>query len=182
MPTRKDICDAAYEGDIDRLRQLASEGADLNETNEYGETIFDEIMSNLTIDDKEFRYDVLLAMLELGADPNILDEAGCGVLTTAMLAMDTKMLKILLDAGVDPNNHCGFTDSESFYDWAVCDYGYNLYGGPVPDEAEEEDNASEESWLAFLERLALKYNCRQPDHLHLLRSYGALSKKEMEQR
>jgi len=182
MPTSKDICDAAYAGDIDKLRQLAAEGADFNETNEYGETILAEIMSNLTIDNRELRYAVLLAMLELGADPNILNENGCGVLTAAMLAMDTKMFEILLDAGVDPNTHTGSADYESFFDWAVTDYAYNLYGGPVPDKAEEKDRASEESWLEFLDRLALKYNRRRPDHLYLLRSYGALSKKELEQK
>lgn len=50
-----------------------------------------------------------------------------------MFHMDTEMLRILLEAGADPNRPAGFFDAEtfpncadSFYDYAECDYQFNV--------------------------------------------------------
>ena len=184
MPTKKDLCEAAYAGDVNALRQLALQGADFNEVDEFGDSLLKEIVSTLCSHDESFRYEVVGVLLELGADPNIIGKAGLGPLTDAMLSMDTAMLKILLVAGADPNKPCGFTETESFYDWAESDYRYNIYGDYwiLPEEPTEADEASEEAWLAFLDRIAINHEVQRPDHLKLLRSYGALTMSELETR
>ena len=184
MPTKQDLCKAAYAGDVATLRQLALEGADFNEVDDFGDSLLKEVVANLSASDAPFRYEVVRTLLELGANSNILGAAGLGPLTDAMLSMDTDLLHILLEAGADPNKPCGFTESDSFYDWAESDYRYNIYGDYwiLPEEPTEEDEASEEAWLAFLDRIAIKHEVLRPDHLKLLRTYGALTMGELETR
>ncbi len=69
-------------------------------------------------------------ILRLGADPRVLSHDGSNPLFTAVLHMDNEMLRILLDAGADPNqplriplaagSDAWSTDAmdESLYDWA----------------------------------------------------------------
>lgn len=180
MPTRKDICDAACAGDLDKLRQLAAEGADFNEVDESGTSPLLEVIEELCPVDNPCRYDVVSTLLALGADPNIFDEDGYGSLTVPMFRMDVPMLRLLLESGADPNKHPGYDDSQSFYDYAEMDYEIvHLW---VPDKPNDVEIENPDLYLRFLDRMAIKYNCARPEHLHLLRSYGALSKKEMEQR
>ena len=101
--------------------------------------------------------------------------------------MDSELLGILLSAGADPNQPKGLCESDSFYDWAEYDYCYNVWMRDnaefelinPPEESTEADRASEDSWLNYLDRMAVKYGVRRPDHLFLLRRYGAKSAQEI---
>jgi hypothetical protein len=178
MRKRQDLRRAAYAGDIASLRQLVLRGGDVNEINDSGETLLSEVVGNLCADGEPFRYEVVAALLELGASPTLLDLEGCGPLTHSMFSMDTRMLQILLEGGADAGKVAGFDDSETFYDWAEFDYRYNVYDCHLPEAPSEEDRKTEEAWLAFLDRIAIKYHVRRPDHLYLLRAYGARSMRE----
>jgi hypothetical protein len=141
--------------------------------------LLEAVVLNLCVDEKPFRYAVARALLELGADPNLLDNEGSSPLEIPMLRMDTEMLRILLEAGADPNKTEGFDGDELLYDWAVRDYCLEALPNPLPEEPTEDDKKDEDSWLAFFDRIAAKYNYRRPDHLFLLRQYGAKSITEM---
>ncbi|MBW7863228.1 MAG: hypothetical protein H3C30_02310 [Candidatus Hydrogenedentes bacterium] len=177
MPTAKEIWDAGWAGDVDKLRQLAAEGADFNEQDEEGNTPFNTLATNLCAWRKPFRYDVVSVLLECGADPNITDNDGEGALTTAMLSVDVPMLRMLLEAGADPNKFQGYDESESFLDWGIWDYEL-LHCQSCTEKPTEEEQKDVDLMLAFLERVATKYNCLPPEHLLLLRSFGARSKEE----
>lgn len=177
-PTRQDILDAAYSGNAALLREFARRGGDFNEIAD-GDTLLHDAVSDLCVDDKPYRYDIVHLLLTLGADPKILGDEHSSALVPAMLEMDTEMLRILLDAGVDPNRTSGFTESELLYDWAEFDYRYQVYDINPPDKPSEDDKRDEESWLRFLDRIAIKNNVRRPDHLILLREHGARSAHEM---
>ncbi len=184
IPTRNEVLDAAISGNKKLLKKLAGRGADLNEI-ENGEVLLEDIMSELYNGSKPYKYTVVRLMLELGADPNVLGEEKSSPMTPAMLEMDTRMLKILLDAGADPNLREGFCEYESFYDWAEFDYRFETYDRPFdstmpPDKAEKEDMEDADAWLKFLDRVAVKHGLRRPDHLFLLRKYGAKTRRELE--
>jgi ankyrin repeat protein len=185
-PTRDEIFQAAISGEFDLLRALSKDGADFNEFGPYGDSLLEDIISILQVEEKPFQYKIVKTLIELGADPNEVgidpdrpEEANSSPLTPAMLGMDTEMLKILLEAGADPNKVHGFTQNELFYDWAESDYCYEIFNIQLPDEPTDEDKKDEDSWLKYLDRMAIKYNVRRPDHLFLLRKYGARSIKEI---
>lgn len=172
---------AVIKGDFQQVNALVAAGANLNVFNGSGDTLLDYIVDSLAREPSPFSGDMLRLLLQLGADPNMLGDGDCSALTTAMLFMDSELLEILLIAGADPNQPCGFDDSESFYDWAEFDYRYNVWMGEnleegsinPTDEPTDADRVSEESWLDYLDRVAVKYGVRRPDHLYLLRKYGA---------
>jgi len=178
-PSRQEILQAAFKGDVALLRELAHRGADFNQSDPGEWTLLEEAVLNLCVDVEPFRYVVVRALLELGADPNMHDDEGGSPLTTPTIRMDTEMLQILLEAGADPNKIGGFWEDESFYDWAERDYGFDALPRELPEEPTEDDMKDAESWLSFCDRLAIKHNYRRPDHLFLLRRYGAKSMAEI---
>lgn len=177
---------AAIKGDFQQVNALVAAGANLNVFNGSGDTLLDYIVDSLAREPSPFSGDMLRLLLQLGADPNILSDGDCSALTTAMLFMDSEMLEILLRAGADPNRPCGFDEAETFYDWAEFDYRYNVWMHDFfevdsinpTEEPTEADRVSEESWLDYLDRAAVKYGVRRPDHLFILRKYGAKAAQE----
>ena len=115
---------------------------------------------------------------------------------TAILNMDTEMMRILLDAGADPNELLRIllgpgTDpagvgidsmEESLYEWAEFAYRYEVWSNKLPDGAIAAAGTNRDAWLHYLDRLAVKYGKRRPDHLLLLRQRGALSMSELRHR
>lgn len=176
---RAEMIHAAVEGDLALLRELVERGADLIEVEPGGDSLFEDIMFCICCDDVPHRYTVVQTLLELGADPNVLGEERSTPMATPMIHMDTEMLRMLLEAGADPNKAGGFMESESFYDWAVFDYWYQALDMDRLDGATEDDKKDDDAWLAFLDKTAIERNVRRPDHLFLLRRYGAKSMTEM---
>lgn len=182
------LCEAARAGDFELVRALAAAGADLNASDEYGDSLLAEAVFGFCVEPPPpFRQDMLRLLVQLGADPNRVDAEGSGPLTDAMLAMDVELIALLLELGADPNTHKGFSDCESFYDWAEFDYRFNVYFEPdplsgelgPPDDPTEDDRASADAWLHYLDRCAIKHGLRRPDHLFLLRKYGAKASEEL---
>jgi hypothetical protein len=171
------VCQAAVQGDLARIRDLADRGPGMNVLTGYGEPLLFEVLQDIGVA-QEHRYDVVRLLVDLGADPNMLcTDDGTGSLTTPMLHMDTAMLALLLDRGADPNHGCGFLSSETFYDWVVFDYLYEL--GLLDELNSRENIPDEHQWLTYLDGLALSLGQRRPDHLFLLRRRGALTACEM---
>ena len=178
----KDLMNAASVCDLNKIREIVAEGFDLS-TVVDGEFILAAVISDLGVVMGEIApplYDVVKLLLELGADPNQLDEDGCGALTEAMLVMDTEMLRLLLEAGARPNDFSGFVSSETLYDWADSDYQFDIWDiNKFPEKVPE--YTTEDAWLEWLDSMAVKDGKRRPDHLFLLREYGARTSSELEQ-
>lgn len=180
----KNLVDAAYENDLSTIREIVATGFDLSTPSKYGESVLSEVISQLSItgEMQPYRYDVIKLLLELGANPNQLDNEGMGSLTDAMLVMDTEMLRMLLDAGARPNDFAGFGGDETFYDYAEFDYRFRIWEINVfPEQPSKETLNDEDKWLNWMDGIAVKYQRRRPDHLFLLRQYGARCKWELNQ-
>ena len=127
------------------------------------------------------KYMVVKELLRLGADSNARSRDGSSPLIVAVLHMDTEMLRLLLDAGADPNAVPMHASDELLYDWAVFVYRYEVWNVKLPETAKVADQVDPDAWLCYLDRLAVKYGKRRPDYLRLLRERGALSVAELRQ-
>jgi hypothetical protein len=132
------------------------------------------------IDDDTRRLSAVRLLLERGANPNkgSLDDE-YEPMAAALLRSDTEIMRLLLAHGADPNTKQ--EDFELFYDWAEFEYRFDTYDLRLPEEPTPADKVSEDAWLKFLDRVAVKYAARRPDYLHLLRQYGAKSGAELQQ-
>ena len=102
-----------------------------------------------------------------------------GPLFSAVINQDTEVLRLLLDHGADPNREND--GCETLYDWAKFDYWYEVYDCEAfPEQPTDEDKVSEDAWLRFLDRIAVKHGLMRPDYLILLRERGALTRTERE--
>ena len=173
------IYEAALAGDLVSLRRLVEGYSQLNRVGPGELSLLEDVLMELCHPGIPHKYAVVRILLECGADPNKLSGIGSSPLLPPMLGMDTKMLRLLLKAGADPNKAGGFTKDSSFYDWAESDYRTEVYDLKLSDKPRKGDQKDADSWLAFLDRIAVKYNRRRPDHLLLLRKYGAKTMKEI---
>lgn len=173
---QKQLDDAMIREDIAAVKCLIEQGADVNALDEFGDSIL--ATSCLFLDNPEFRYQAVELLLKHGADPKQVDQESTGPLFNAVIVKDTRLVKLLLDHGADPNTE-NMSD-ETLYDWAEFDYRYDEYRLELPEEPTVEDGATEEQWLHFLDRLAIKYGKRRPDYLFLLRAAGAKTWRELE--
>jgi hypothetical protein len=175
----KTLMSSACIGDIDAIRAQVAGGFDLNGRNHFGDTILEYAINALEYYPETPKYEVVHTMLKLGADPNGLSQDGSTPLFAAVMNMDSGMLRLLLDAGADPNVFRTRLDGgvESLYDWASHAYLYEVWKSRPPLEATAAER-DEDVWLAHLSRLAGQYGKRRPDHLQLLRERGARSTAE----
>lgn len=173
------IADSACAGDLEGIRRWVRSGVDLTSLDHSGSTLLEVVIGQMAFIPDAPRYDVVAELLSCGADARQLNADGVGSLFAAVLNMDTEMIRILLDAGADPNAEKMDSEFESLYDWAEFDYRYEIWNVNLPESATDANRSSEDGWLAHLDRLAVKYERRRPDHLHLLRQRGALSMAEL---
>jgi ankyrin repeat protein len=168
---------AACAGDFDAIRLQVAEGFDLNGTNQFGDTLLEYAISALEFYLEAPKHEVVGEMLRLGADPNALSQDGSSPLLAAVLNLDTEMLRLLVDAGADPNVVRIRTDGviESLYDCAHSAYLDEVWKGHLPEGVTPVEREDEDAWLRHLTHLAVKYGKQRPDHLQLLRERGALS-------
>jgi len=171
--------ESIYSGNIAALRRHVGGGFDLNRVEQGEDTLLEKVIHELEWHPEVSKHEVVRELIRLGADPRVLSSDGSGPLFAAVLNMDTEMLRILLDAGADPNLEKMDSEVESLYDWAEWDYRYEVWDVNPPEEATAEDKVDEDAWLKYLDRLAIKYGKRRPDHLLLLRQRGALSMAEL---
>ena len=177
--TAKALIDAATACDFERLRALVASGADVNAFNADGVSVLTASVGDPHITAPSIRLAIARELLILGADPCLLGECRKGPLTEAMLCMDTDLLRLLLDAGAKPNDEAGCIEGETLFDWGLMDYEHDVWFMSaeglkgMPESPNETDRASVDTWLMFLDRMAVKHGKRRPDHLFLLRERGA---------
>lgn len=166
-------------GDLAGIRALVAEGLDPTALAADGTPLLERVLFLLDDRPAGLMQQVVKTLLELGADARQRSPDGTGPLYLAVIDMDTEMLRILMDAGADPNDERMDSEFETLYDWARCDYSFEVwrlgdYGCPT-----DADLADEDSWLRFLDRQAIEQGRRRPDHLMLLRERGARSMAEL---
>ncbi|MBN8517859.1 MAG: ankyrin repeat domain-containing protein [Candidatus Accumulibacter sp.] len=172
---------SACAGKIGAIRPQVAAGFDLNGTDRFGDTILERVIGDLEFCPQTPKYMVVKELLRLGADSNARSRDGSSPLIVAVLHMDTEMLRLLLDAGADPNAVPMHASDELLYDWAVFVYRYEVWNVKLPETAKVADQVDPDAWLCYLDRLAVKYGKRRPDYLRLLRNRGALSITELRQ-
>jgi ankyrin repeat protein len=120
------------------------------------------------------RHAALHILLAAGADPRLLDddEEFLGPLFSAMLAQDPISLQILLEAGADPNLEHRVV-GETLYEISEFDYLLETWMMALPEQPSEADELSEEAWLDFLTRIAVKHGKPKPECLSVLWRAGA---------
>ena len=120
-------------------------------------------------------------MLRRGANPKILDEEKCGPLLDTAIIKDATIMRMLLEAGADPNREFGCAGTLTLYDWALSDYRYDEDLLNPPDEPTPQEEETVDGWLSYIERMALKYGKPLPDYVRVLREYGAKTGWELEE-
>ena len=177
MPHNPEFYSALFHSDFDKAEELLRLGADINAQDESGDTLLADLL--LDYEENEKRYLFAKWMLGHGANPRLVDKDGGGPLFSAVIVQDTDLLRLLLDHGADPNleNDQG----ETLYDYAEFDYRDETHDFYLPEKPTDVDKATVESWLQFLDRIAIKYQKRRPDYLFLLRERGALTWREQQQ-
>jgi len=185
----KALIAAATAYDFERVRSLVAAGADVNGRDEFGETVLMLAISEADNEDKSLCLAMVRELLSLGADPCKKAKYGSGPICEAAVRMDTELLRLLMDAGANPNDETGWEAGRTAYDLAAEDYYVDTWIGPggfpvdskgLPEEPETSDLVTPEAWLDFLDRMAVKYNKRRPDHLYLMRERGARGLKELQ--
>lgn len=184
----QELLDAAAAGNFERVRQLVQAGADLNVL-VGGDTLLDRVTFDLAMEESvpAFAADMLCLIMQLGADPNFPGDEGMTALHSAMLKQNIELMRVLLEGGAAPNGMPGFSPDETLYDWAEFDYRYSTWDEPFglqgslmpPDAPTAADKASEDAWLLYLDRCAVKHGVRRPDYLFLLREFGARTAAEL---
>ena len=169
----------ASAGDLPGVRSLVAAGFDPTTRRVDGTPLLEELIGDLWYLPAIPKYEVVKTMLELGADASQRSPDGTGPLYLAVMDMDTEMLRLLIDAGADPNDERMDSAFESLYDWAVLDYELDVWSLDEFGSPADTDLVDEDSWLRFLDREAIQRGRRRPDHLVLLRERGALSMAEM---
>jgi hypothetical protein len=175
---------AAFAGDFNTVRRLVHEGADLNVFDRNGDSLLEVIVRGLLNEPGQAfqASDMVRLLIDLGADPNLMQAGESVALVPAMLHMDTPMLKALLEGGANPNPLGGVCEGNNIYDWGVFDYELEVWllgQGSTLALRTAPDIASEDAWLAFIDRIAAQHGVRRPEHLILLRQYGARSAEEL---
>jgi hypothetical protein len=187
-PDVKALIAAVTAYDFDRVRTLVADGADVNGCDAHGETVLMLAVGDPDNTDASLRLAMARELLSLGADPRKTDKEGSGPICEAGVRMDTEVLRLLMDAGAHPNDETGWEDGANAYDLAAEDYYVTIWiggediplgGEGLPEEPTSNDLATHETWLAFLDRMAIKHQRRRPDHLFLMRERGARTSKEL---
>lgn len=184
---RDELCAALNVGDLDRATQLLQAGADINARDEYGDPLLKRVISDWGMIENRFegsRFEVVRFMLDHGADPKLLNDEDSGPLFSAVIDRNEELLRLLLEAGADPNRERDYP--ESLYDYAKFNYRFDTYpetdGMELPEDSAEEDRANQDTWLEFLDRVAIKHGRPRPTLLRLLRQFGAKTTAELEGR
>jgi hypothetical protein len=166
------LFDAAYAGDIDKLKVCIASGADVNAINSFGDTPLIEAIAS---ENAKNRVVIIKLLIEHGADPDFKGEENCGVLFHAILNKDPEVMEVLLHNGADPNF---YIDGETLYECASFDYIYDAFNLKLPLKPAEQDAANEEAWIDFLDRCAETVEVFKPEFLRVLLKYGAKSSHE----
>lgn len=159
---------AIAEGNVRAINALIADGQDLNVVSEFRNTPLQHAI--LSIEDSVKRRLIVELLLNLGCKP-IPAPYGGGPLLSAVIQADNDVLAMLLQHGADPTKEHDM--GEPLFDWAEFDYRYETWDLDLPEASAETDRTSDSAWVAFLNRLAVKYGKPRPIGLRLLLDYGA---------
>jgi hypothetical protein len=158
--------------DVEKLVYAIEEGADVNDfVKPNGDR---PLILAVEFQCPVERHAALHILLAAGADPKLLDNSGefLGPLFSAVLAQDATALQILLAAGADPSLELN-SAGETLYEAAEFDYLLETWMMELPEQPAEADKVSEEAWLGFLTRIAIKHGKAEPDCMAVLWDAGA---------
>jgi hypothetical protein len=183
--TANRLISAATAGDFERLRALVAGGADVNACDQFGDSVLTVSIGDPDNEDMSLRLAIANELLQLGADPCQTGEDGDGPLCVAAVRMDIDVLRLLIDAGARPNEESGWDPNMTLYDLALDSYFVRIWlmesdKPGIPEVPDEQDLGSEDTWLNFLDRMAVKYGKPRPSHLFFLRERGARTKSELD--
>ncbi len=123
---------AVAKRDLTAMRHLVAAGVDINARDRGGDPLLHSVVFEAMLrreDDQAKEGRAFVArIIDLGADPNLLDVEGGSVLIEPIFAQDAAMLELLLTLGADPNRGCG-APWELIYDLAEFDYSYETSVG-----------------------------------------------------
>ncbi len=122
----------------ERLRQLVSQGANLNSLDEFDESVLMKAISFLQ-DGLPIRFIHLL--VELGADVNYQTEDGFSPLTEAFLTHKAELVEVLLKYGANPNVVVEY--NETLLDWVEFDQWYHECEGGQDEDTDDFKAAKE---------------------------------------
>ena len=165
--------------DANAMFRVLDDGADINELDDFGDSPLAEAVFYFA--DHPCRCQIVKELLKRGANPKILDKEKCGPLLQAAIIKDAAIMRILLEAGADPNREFGCAGALSLFEWALSDYRYDEDLLNPPDEPTAQENETMDGWLSYIERMALKYGKRPLDYVRVLREFGAKSNWELEE-
>ena len=113
----KQLAEIAPDGNLAAVKELLARGANLNAVNEEGETGFTRaVMFSRDLD-------YLDALIQLGANPDVPASQGGTPLTLAVMGNNFLLVRILLEAGANPNTLAFLEDSpQTALDTAYGDY------------------------------------------------------------
>lgn len=169
---------AISDQDLERLCQVLAAGVRLDQPAEGG--FYPLGLAIRSFKDLESRHAALRLLLDSGADPRQAVPGSRGPLDDAWECCDDWALEFLLRHGADPNLEDD--DGHALLDDLEMDYEVRAYSMKFPEEPSEEDQATFENWLAFLDALALRHNRPRPVQLFLFRRYGAKTDEELRER
>jgi len=173
-PEDAKLLQAISEHNLDEVRKWIASGADPNTCDSFGDSALKRACDGQI--PRDARHAMAKTLIEAGADPNVRAKDGSGPLFPCVIAKDVELLEYLLLQGADPNQE--HDDGEYLYDWAEFDYRNDEFGLNFPEEPLEEDTASEDTWISFYSRIALKYDKQPPVVLISLRKSGAVAWRE----
>jgi ankyrin repeat protein len=104
----------------ERIRQLASQGADVNSFTEYGKSV---LMQAISFIQDGLSIEFIHLLVELGADVNYQTEDGACALSDATTYHSPEAVEFLLERGANPNVIIEY--SETILDDAKFDYWFH---------------------------------------------------------
>jgi hypothetical protein len=77
-------------------------------------------------------HELVVELIRRGADPRLLTDDLGGPLFSAVIIRDPEIVRLLLQAGAQPNDE--WDGPESLHEWAEFDYRYEEYRLDLPEE------------------------------------------------
>lgn len=159
----------------DKLKwRVAREGADVDACNEQGQSVLHSCLEEAMVEPVNlYAVNFTPLLLELGADPGLTDEHCCTSIFMVCLAHAESILHFLLDAGANPNEDLTLEYTQTVLETVIEDYEYSVFNWHYPDLPMKKDSENTDTWIDFLDRMAVKTGRIQPMCIKTLREFGA---------
>ena len=169
-PEQQALNEAVVAGNIPAIADALALGADINFCDHLNHTpLVNALRYFFEYPDlsEQKRLSVVRFLVAHGANVNSPGEDGCRPLFYAAIEWYDQIFEYLLSCGADPNFLLE-NDTESLFDWVICDWRQDFFNLDEPEwPLEGEDDVD---WLS---RIAAKYGKPQPRILQMLKAAGA---------